>query len=366
MGAGTAGFQRIPARERSPAGPAAAARGDRATRRYRGGVNQVHPDPIEHPRREAQPAPVAPPELDGEARRVFLANVVVNAVLAVAKLLVGWLARSPALLADGWHSIGDVFTTGALWFAFGAARKPPDEDHHYGHGNFEALGGLVAGIVIGLGGVAVVLGALSSDVVEIRGGPTALAMAFVSVVANLWLVRITRVAARERSSPTLTSLERDNVGDFGTGLLVFVGVGCTALGWPIVERFVAVLIGALVVKLGWSSAREGFDVLMDRVADPELRGQIERAALATKGVRGVQAIRVHPIGSAYRVDLEIAVAGDRTVREGHAIAHDAERAITENCPRVVEVHVHVNPASDAPAGPLQAPDSARHGSDPTD
>ena len=267
-------------------------------------------------------------------------------------------------MADGWHSIGDVATGGALWFAFGAAHKPPDEDHHYGHGNFEALGGLLAGVAIGLGGIAVVWGALVSEVVDSRGGASALVMAVVSIGANLWLVHLTRAAGRELGSATLTALARDNAGDVGTGLLVFAGVGATALGWPIVERFVAVLIGALVVRLGWSSAREGLDVLMDRVTDPALRGEIETAARSTDGVRGVQAIRVHPIGSAYRVDLEIAVAGDLTVRCGHEIAHAAESAITERCPRVVEVHVHVNPALGAPAAGSADPTGAESSRQP--
>ncbi len=286
----------------------------------------------------------ADPADRARAHRVFLGNLVVNTLLALAKICVGWIARSPALLADGWHSTGDVLTGSALWVAYGASQKPPDEDHHYGHGNFEALGGLLAGLLIGVGGIAVVWSALAADVLESRGGPAALVMALVSVFGNLWLVKLTRSAGRELRSPILTSVARDNAGDVGTGVLVFVGVGCTALGWPIAERFVAVLIGALVVRLGWSSAKEGFDVLMDRVDDPDAVRTIEAAALGVEGVRGVQAIRVHPIGSAYRVDLEIAVAGDRTVQEGHAIAHAAESAITRRAPRVVEVHVHVNPA----------------------
>ena len=54
-------------------------------------------------------------------------------------------------------------------------------------------------------------------------------------------------------------------------------------------------------------------------------------------------VGIHPLGHQLRVDMEICVDGDLSVRKGHAIAHLVEEAVISSESRVVEVAVHVNP-----------------------
>ena len=59
-----------------------------------------------------------------------------------------------ALLADGFHSLGDLVTGALSWVTWRWAQEPPDDDHHYGHGKLEALAAAVVGgmlIVTGVG-----------------------------------------------------------------------------------------------------------------------------------------------------------------------------------------------------------------------
>lgn len=287
----------------------------------------------------------------GEAALAW--SLAVNSALALGKVLVGALAGSPALLADGWHSLSDVVTNGVAWISFRIARTPPDEDHHYGHGNAESAAALLLGVVLIGGGGGILWDALAGSGATRHGalGYAALAVAFVSTGANTWLWRLTHRAASELDSPSLRALARDNGGDVLTGVLVVIGIGLSLLGAHWVEIGVALFIGALVVLMGWRSAREGFDVLMDRVADPDLRARLRGRALGVEGVRSVQAVRVHPVGSVYRVDMEIRVDGSLTVREGHAIAHAVESSIIGTLARVAEVQVHVEPARDPHPSP---------------
>ena len=76
---------------------------------------------------------------------VQLAALLVNIGLAALKFTVGSMANSRALIADAFNSAGDVVATLVAWLAFRYAMKPPDDDHHYGHANAEALAGLLIG-----------------------------------------------------------------------------------------------------------------------------------------------------------------------------------------------------------------------------
>lgn len=278
--------------------------------------------------------------------RVFLIGLVVNAGLAGGKLVVGGLAGSQALVADGAHSLSDIVTNAGAWISHRAARQPPDEDHHYGHGHVESLAALLIGLVLIVGGAGIIASAFVQDIHTSPDGrgATALAMAFISIASNLGLARMTERAAKETDSPALMALARDNRSDVYASVLALVGIGAAISGAPWIERFMAASIGCLVMYLGWKSAREGFDVLTDRVADNSLRDRVREAAESVPGVIHVGPIRIHPLGTAVRVDLELEVDGDLTVREGHDLAHQVEEAITRSIPEIKEVAVHVGPA----------------------
>src|SRR3990170_1365637 len=68
--------------------------------------------------------------------------------VVVIEVLVGLMANSLAVLSDGLHALLDAMSTMMLFFAARASLKPPDEEHTYGHEKFEAIGGLIAGMIL--------------------------------------------------------------------------------------------------------------------------------------------------------------------------------------------------------------------------
>ena len=278
------------------------------------------------------------------AERAFLIGFLGNSALAALKLVVGWTAGSRALVADGWHSLSDVAVNGGTWIAHRFARRAPDEDHHYGHGKLEAFSGLVVGLVLIGGGIAVVVSAWTSEAHLAEGWSVwlALGVAVASILINIGLADVARRGARTSKSQGLAVLARDNLSDaLASGLVVLGILGARAgLGWA--EPVMAVGIGGLIVWMGWRSITDGFNVLMDR-ADPSLRERIHTTALGVGEVRGVQSVRVHPLGTNVSVDMEISVDGDLSVGDGHRIAHSVESAVTATHSFVGEVNVHVNP-----------------------
>lgn len=287
------------------------------------------------------------PDTAGDrGERAHRLSLVTNGLLAVLKLVGGLVAGSPSLTADGTHSLGDVATGAVAWLSFRWARVPADEDHHYGHGKAEAAAGFLVGIVLLLAGAGVLVESLLSEAPVYTGwrGGLAIGAAVVSLAANEWLFRVTHRAGSELDSQSLLALARDNRSDALTSVLVLVGVGASLAGMGWVEPLAAAVIGAMVATMGWVSLKRGLDVLMDRVPDPGMRERVRGLAAEVDGVAGVQRVDVHPLGSDVRLDVEISVDGGLSVRKGHEIAHDVERAVTRGEEAVVEVSVHVNPA----------------------
>jgi cation diffusion facilitator family transporter len=79
----------------------------------------------------------------------------VSGTLSASKLLVGWIAHSPAVFADGLEYSGDFFGSALVLYALHVASKPPDSDHPHGHGRSETIAGLAVGILLSASAIAI-------------------------------------------------------------------------------------------------------------------------------------------------------------------------------------------------------------------
>ena len=77
------------------------------------------------------------------ARRVAIAGIGVSGLLACSNVIVGMLAHSTSVIATGFEFAGDVIASTIVVIGMGAAGRPADEDHPYGHGRFETLSAFV-------------------------------------------------------------------------------------------------------------------------------------------------------------------------------------------------------------------------------
>ena len=82
---------------------------------------------------------------EADVQRISAVGILADVGFGCTKLGVGTACASPALVADGAHSLADVLVGAVSYGAYAAARAPPDDHHPYGHGKFEAGGSLVVG-----------------------------------------------------------------------------------------------------------------------------------------------------------------------------------------------------------------------------
>ena len=120
-----------------------------------------------------------------EGMRITWIGLWVNLLLGGVKTLVGWLLGSKALIADGMHSLLDLLSDVVVLFGLSMARRPEDENHHFGHHKFVSLAKFFIG-----GGLAVFsISLVVSSVLDFRTGaqavPFAGGAALVAIVSVL-------------------------------------------------------------------------------------------------------------------------------------------------------------------------------------
>lgn len=279
------------------------------------------------------------------ARRSTLVSVAVNIVLSLVQVLVGVISTSQGLIADGIHSLSDLFADFVVLAANRQSKKAADEDHQYGHLRYENAASLLLGLLL----LAVSVGMLWSAVLKIQSPEhlpkvhvAALWVALLALVAKESLFRfMLAVAERIRSSMLIANAWHAR-SDAASSLVVAIGIVGNLLGYPLFDPIAAFIVGMMVGRMGGKFAWDALSDLMDRAVAPEQLQAIRVTLQETPGVLGLHDLRTRKVGDLIIVDVHLELDASLTVLEGHRIASAAGERVMHAHP-VLHVMTHVDP-----------------------
>lgn len=295
---------------------------------------------------DSEHASHSPAERAAAASRSTWVSVVVNIVLATTQIVVGVLAKSQALIADGIHSLSDLVSDFVVLVANHHAKKDADTDHPYGHHRFETAASLVLGVlllVVGVGMVWSALVKLESPETIATAHTSALWVALAAIVTKELLFRYMLRVAKAVKSSMLVANAWHARSDAASSLVVSIGLIGSLAGYPLLDPIAALIVGFMVGKMGWNFGWDAMHDLMDRAVDDQEVQAIRQTLQDSPGVAGVHDVRTRKMGDMVVVDAHIEVDADLTVEEGHNIAVAARAAVMQRH-RVLNVMTHVDPA----------------------
>ncbi|MEN8175967.1 MAG: cation diffusion facilitator family transporter [Pseudomonadota bacterium] len=289
-----------------------------------------------------------------ETKKVAIVGAIVNLLLAAVKIIVGWLAHSQALIADGIHSVSDLLSDALVLFAAHHAAQAPDAEHPYGHGRFETAATLGLGILLALVALGIVWDAadrLFHPDALLHPGALALYAAAFSIIANEALYWYTILVARRINSEMLRANAWHHRSDAASSVVVLVGVAGTLAGLPYLDAVAAVIVGLMVAKIGWDLGFGALHELVDSGLEAERVDEIRRTILKIDGVRGVHLLRTRRHGHEAAADVHVQVDPWLSVTEGHMISMAVEQTLKGAFDEIADVTVHVDPEDDENAPP---------------
>lgn len=279
-------------------------------------------------------------------QRIALVSILIGMALSAAKIVVGLKAGSTAVLSDGIEAGGDVLSSIMVYAGLWLASRPPDAEHPYGHGRYEALAGLGVGGLLLVTGCGIVWHGIRGHGSGMPLQPFALYPLAAAIIVKTGLAGVKLRVGRQIESDTLQADAWHDMTDLLSTFVALTAVGLT-LADP--ERFApadrvgAFVIGALIVFLSVQVVRRTVVSLLDTMPAPERMSEIRAAALSVRGARGVEKCFARRTGLKYHVDLHLEVDPDMTVRASHEIATDVRAAIKDRLHWVADVLVHVEP-----------------------
>lgn len=277
--------------------------------------------------------------------RTVKISLLVLGLTALIQIVIVVMSGSVALAADTIHNFADALTAVPLWIAFALGAKPATRRYTYGFGRVEDLAGsfVVAMITMSaiIAGYEAIARLIHPQQIE-HVGWVALA-GLVGFIGNEWvaLYRI-RVGHRIGSAALIADGLHARTDGF-TSLAVLCSAGGVALGFPLADPIVGLLITAAILAVLRTAARDVFRRLHDGV-DPAMVDAAEQALAARPGVQAVRSVRMRWIGHRLHADAELDVDPALDLAQAHRIAHDAEHELTHTVPKLTTALIHAYPA----------------------
>jgi len=298
-----------------------------------------------------------------ESRITILVALAANVVLAIAKLVAGLVTGSAALLAEAAHSIADTVDQLALLFSLRMGRRPPDDEHQFGHGMERFFWAFIAAVWIFLAGAVFSIG---QGVLALRspdsGGSVAIGLAVLAVALAAEGTSLLRAVRQVRSG---ASGSRDSLGRYVRELrdpaprIVLLEDGAAVVGVILAaagliardltgneayDAAASIAIGVLLIGVAIAVGTHARDLLLGESARPEVREAIEAAALRHPAVEAVPALLTMHIGpDDLLVAANIELRDELTVTDAERVADEIAAELREAEPSVHHVFLQPSP-----------------------
>ncbi|MUV36640.1 putative transporter YdbO [Lentibacillus sp. JNUCC-1] len=275
-------------------------------------------------------------------------SIIAYLILAFAKIFISYVGQSHALRADGLNNATDVIASVAVLIGLRISRRPPDEDHHYGHYRAETIASLFAGFVMAAVGLQVIVNTVQKLFVSGHTQPSMLAtwVALGGAITMYAVYRFNLNLSRKVDSTSLHAAAQDNRSDALVSIGAFLGITGAQFGIFWLDPLTGLIVGLIICKTAWDIFSDSAHALTDGF-DEQLIREIEESIAQVSDVKKVEDVKGRIHGNMPLIDITILVDPEMNVKKSHDITMRVEQLL-EDKHGVSHAHIHIEPFEKKP------------------
>jgi cation diffusion facilitator family transporter len=280
-------------------------------------------------------------------------GMLVNAFLAIIKLVAGIVGNTYALVADAVESTADIFASLVVWGGLRVATRDPDEEYPFGYGKAESVAAAVVSMML----LAAALGIAFEAVREIRTphkspAPWTLLVLVAVLFVKFVLFRRTLSIGEAAGSTAGKADAWHHLSDAITSAAAFIGISIALWGgpgWEEADDWAALFASTVIFYNGLLLMRPALYDLMDRKPGGQIVSSVRAAAEQVPSVMAVEKLSARKAGLVYYVDIHVQADPSMSLHDAHELSGAVKSAIRQRVPSVAGVLVHMEPFEPADA-----------------
>lgn len=286
--------------------------------------------------------------MDINAEKKFAAGISItsNAFIIVTKLIAGVISGSISIISEAIHSFSDFLASVLTFFAVTRSAEPADKEHPFGHGKYEDMSGFIEGGLIIFAGFYIIYEAVSKLVFgyHVKAEPLfgIFVMAF-AVIANLLVSRYLFVVAKKADSVSLFADAQHLSTDIFSSLGVLMGLLLIKItGLTILDPIIAIIVAIIILKAGFSIAKDTLNNLLDGSIPYCDIQAIEKIIQDNIVIKGYKNIKGRKAGQRKEIEMTLLFNPDMKLSCCHSICDQIECEIKQNLGNVSTI-IHAEP-----------------------
>ena len=273
--------------------------------------------------------------------------MLINAGLAIVKLIAGLVGNTYALVADAIESTADIFASLVVWSGLRVATRDPNEEYPFGYGKAES----VAAIVVAMMLLGAAVGISFEAVREIRTphktpAPWTLLVLVGVLLIKFVLFRRVRSIGEEAHSTAVRADAWHHLSDAITSAAAFIGISIAVWGgpgWEQADDWAALFASVVIFYNGILLMRPAIHDLMDKMPGSDIVEPVRLAASSVPSVLAVEKLSARKAGMVYYVDIHVQADPGMSLHDAHELSGAVKSAIRRRVPKVAGVLVHMEP-----------------------
>lgn len=268
-------------------------------------------------------------------------SILGNALLFVLKLWAGIISGSVTLIADAWHTLSDSLSSVIVLVALRVARKPPDEEHPFGHGRSETIASVIVGSMLAFIAFHFLIESVNRLVTTQSAtyGSLAIWVTVVSIVIKEVMARFSISIGKKTGSSALEADGWHHRSDALSSVLVLVGILVSGSFWW-VDGVMGVLISVFIGYVAVQVLNGAISALLGKNPEEDVLSRVQVICNEAAGMQVyAHHIHWHDYGGHKEMVFHIRLPAKWTLREVHDLVDILEEAVESELKATTTIHV---------------------------
>lgn len=229
-----------------------------------------------------------------------ITGIILNILLSVSKIIIGYFTNSIAIVADAVNNLSDASSNIVTIFGAKISSKPVDKDHPYGHGRMEYISTLIVSFMIILMGLGLIKSSIEKliEPPEIKFSIASIVVLILGICVKLWMAYFNNVLYKKYNNTNMKAVKQDSLNDcFATSAAIISLLICKFTGFNYSDGIFGIIVAVIVLISGIKLIIEVTNNLLGKAPDKETIDRIEKIIMNNDIVTGVHDIQLHDYGA---------------------------------------------------------------------